>query len=186
MGPGPLILSPDGDTHVVCKVELKKPVGQEILMMDSSPAANLPADVFIHPMVVSSGALHVNSFRVLIKSEFTRETSISVGTVIGCMYHLDSVVTIPPKETASSDFDASMINFRDSPISEQWKNRLHQKLAQKSHVFSMHEWNVGLARGLEHRIQLSDSRPFHQRLCQLPPADIEDVRRHKSCCRQGS
>lgn len=55
MGPEPLFLLPDNDTYAVCKVELKKLVGQEILMMDSSPAATLPADVFIHPMVVPRG-----------------------------------------------------------------------------------------------------------------------------------
>lgn len=103
-------------------------------------------------MVVPSGALDVNSLRIL-KNDSSRETSIPVGTVIGCVYHIDSVATIPPKETASSDFDESMINFGESPISKQWKNRLCKKLAQKSHVFSMHGWDVGLARGVEHRIR---------------------------------
>lgn len=141
MGPGPLLLLPD-DTYVECKVALKKPVEQEILMMDPSPAATLPADVFIHPMVVPSGALDINSFRVLLKNESTKEISLPVGTVIGSMFHIDSVATIPHKEMAPSDFDASVINFGDSPISEEWKNRLRQKLAHKSYVFSMHEWDV--------------------------------------------
>lgn len=88
--------------------------------------------------------------------------SIPAGTVIGGMYHIDSVVSISPKETAPSDFDASVINFGDSPISEQWKNRLRKKLSQKSHVFSMHEWDMGLAKGVEHKIWLTDPRPFRQ------------------------
>lgn len=158
LGPGPLNIPPDGDTHVVCKVELLKPVEGKILMVDASPTAALPAGVFLHPMVVPSGALDVNSFRVLVKNEYMRETSIPVGTVIGCMYHVDSVATIPPKETAFTEFDASMINFGDTPISEQWKNRLRQKLAQKS--------------------QVSDPRPFRERSRRLAPADIEDVRKH--------
>lgn len=178
LDPGPLNIPPEADTQVVCKVELLKPVEQEILMIDASPKAALPAGVFLHPMVVPSGALDVNSFRVLVKNECTRETSIPVGTVIGCMYHVDSVATISPKETASTEFDASMINFGDTPISEQWKSRLRQKLAHKSHVFSMHEWDVGLAKGVEHRIRLSDPRPFRERSRRLAPADIEDVRRH--------
>lgn len=178
LGPGPLNIPPSGDTHVMCKVELLKPVEQEILMIDASPKAALPAGVFLHPMVVPSGALDVNSFRVLVKNEYTRETSIPVGTVIGCMYRVDSVATVSPKMTASTEFDASMINFGDTPISEQWKSRLRQKLAQKSHVFSMHEWDVGLAQGVEHRIRLSDPRPFRERSRRLAPADIEDVRKH--------
>ena len=77
-GSRPFDLTPDGDAHVVCKVELKKPVAQEILIIDSSPAAALPAEVIFHPMVVASGALDINSFRILLKNESSRETSIAV------------------------------------------------------------------------------------------------------------
>lgn len=160
MGPGPLTLP---DTRVVCKVELNKLVGKEILMVDSAPAAALSADVFLHPVVVPSGALDVNSMRVLVKNESLREMSIPAGTVIGGMYHIYSVVTISPKDAAPSDFDASVINFGDSPISEHWKNRLRKKRSQKSHVFSMHEWDMGLAKGVEHKIRLTDPQPFRQR-----------------------
>lgn len=178
MGPGPLILPPACDTQVVCKVQLTKPVEQEILMVDSPSTASLPADVFLLPMVLPSGALDVNSMKILVKNEASRETSIPEGAIIGGMYHVDSVATIPPKESAHSDFDESMVNFGDSPISAQWKSRLRKKLAQKSHVFSMEEWDVGLAKGVEHKIRLSDPRPFRQRSRRLAPADIEDVRKH--------
>ncbi|KAI5094535.1 hypothetical protein C0J45_16259, partial [Silurus meridionalis] len=177
-GACPLILQPGDATHAVCKVELKNHVEHEILMVDSSPKADLPAGVFLHPMVVPSGALDINSFRVLVKNECLKETAIPVGAVIGCIYHADAVTTIPPRETVSSEFDVNLMNFGDSPISEQWKNRLRRKLAQKSHVFSMHEWDVGLAKGVEHKIRLSDARPFRQRSRRLAPADIEDVRKH--------
>lgn len=106
-------------THVVCKIELKQPVKKEILMIDASPAAILPTGVFLHPMVLPSGALNVNSCKVLVKNESTRETSIPEGTVIGYMYHIDSVATIPPKESHPSEFDENLINFGDSPIPEQ-------------------------------------------------------------------
>lgn len=51
-----------------------------------------------------------------------------------------------------------------------------KKLAQN--VSSMHEWDVGLAKGVEHKITLSDACPFHQRSHQLAPADTEDVQKH--------
>lgn len=37
---------------------------------------------------------------------------------------------------------------------------------------------MGLAKGVEHKIRLTDARPFHQRSRRLAPADIEDVRKH--------
>ncbi|KAL7837384.1 hypothetical protein SRHO_G00270950 [Serrasalmus rhombeus] len=40
------------------------------------------------------------------------------------------------------------------------------------------EWDVGLAKGVEHHILLSDTRPFRERSRRIAPADIDDVRRH--------
>ncbi len=37
---------------------------------------------------------------------------------------------------------------------------------------------MGLAKGVEHSIRLSDSRPFRERSRRLAPADIDDVRKH--------
>lgn len=66
---------------VVCKVELNKPVEQEILMVDSAPTAALPAGVFL---------------LILVKNESSREMSIPKGAVICGMYNVDFVATIPP------------------------------------------------------------------------------------------
>lgn len=42
----------------------------------------------------------------------------------------------------------------------------------------MHEWDVGLADGVEHHIRMSDCRPFQERSRRLAPADINDMRKH--------
>lgn len=47
-----------------------------------------------------------------------------------------------------------------------------------AHVFSLEEWDVGLAKGVTHHIRLRDTRPFRERSRRITPADIEDVRRH--------
>lgn len=55
---------------------------------------------------------------------------------------------------------------------------MSQKLAEHSQVFSLSEWDVGLAQGVEHHIRLKDERPFRERVRRLAPADIDEVRRH--------
>lgn len=45
-------------------------------------------------------------------------------------------------------------------------------------VFSLIDWDVGLAKGVEHTIRLSDTRPFRQRSFRLTPADVDNVRKH--------
>lgn len=177
-GPGPLTLPPGGDCTAVCKVEYKLQVDKEILMVDSSPVAPLPAGVLLQPTVVPSEEVNVNHFRILVQNESLSETVIPVGTVIGHMYLTDAVTSLSPSKTADTEFDVNQINFGDSPVSEEWKERLRQKLSTRSQVFSLQEWDVGLAKGVEHTIRLSDSRPFRERSRRLAPADLEDVRKH--------
>lgn len=85
---------------------------------------------------------------------------------------------LSPPSTNSVKFDANQINFGDSPLPEEWKERLRKKVAQCADVFSLHEWDVGLAKGVEHSIRLADERPFRERSRRLAPTDIDDVRRH--------
>lgn len=44
-------------------------------------------------------------------------------------------------------------------------------------MFSFDEWDVGLAKGVEHHIRLHDPRPFREHSRRIAPADIDDV-----CC----
>lgn len=80
--------------------------------------------------------------------------------VMGHMYLTGSVTAVPLDKSASSDFDANLINFGDSPVPQELKERLRQKLSQQSKVFSLTEWDAGLAKGVEHTIRLSDPIPF--------------------------
>lgn len=177
-GSNPLSLPPGKDLQITCKVHFQQTVGKEILMFDSSPLAPLPGDVLLQPMVVPANAVQVNSFRILVQNQSARETIIPVGTVMGHLYRTESVISMPSKAPETTAFDSSQIDFGDSPVPEEWKDRLRQKLAERSHVFSVHEWDVGLAKEVEHTIRLADTRPFRQRSRRLAPADIEDVRKH--------
>ncbi len=93
------------------------------------------------------------------------------------MYVSDIVTVAQPDELKTTFLDPNLFNFGDSPISEDWKKRLSQKLAERGTIFSLPEWEVGLAKGVEHQIRLNDACPFRERSCRLTPADI-DVHRH--------
>lgn len=182
VGPGPLILPASSNCRAVCGVEVEKPLTNGVLMVDATTTSLLPAGILVQPMVVPSSEVDVNHFSVLVHNESAREMVIPVGTVVGTLCLTDQVMPPSQAELAtvgkSAVFDSRLINFGDSPIPEQWKSRLRQKLSERANVFSLHEWDVGLAKGVEHQIRLSDSRPFRERSRRLAPADIEDVRRH--------
>lgn len=147
-------------------------------MVDSSPVAPFPAGLLLLPMVVPSEEVNVSHFRILVQNVSLTETLIPVGIVIGRMYLTDAVTPLSPSKTAATEFDANLINFGDLPVSEEWKERLRQKLSTRSKVFLLHEWDVGLAMGVEHTIQMSDPQLFREHSHRLAPADLEDVRKH--------
>lgn len=182
MGPGSLNLPPGAECCAICEVELNGPVGNDLLMVEASPVTPLPSGVLLQPMVIPGAALEVNHFTVLVHNESLRDTVIPVGTVIGQLCQVDPVVPSPKADaetvTPPTHLDPELIQFGDSPIPQQWKDRLRKKLCERVNVFSLHEWDVGLAKDVEHHIRLTDPRPFRERSRRLAPADIEDVRKH--------
>ena len=184
MGPGPLTVPAGGECRATCQVELDKPLGKGVLMVEAPGDVPLPAGVLLQPMVMPSVAVDVNRLTVLMHNESLRDTVLPVGTVIGHICPVDPVMSVSQPKTVSEsaekppELDPELIQFGDSPIPEQWKARLVQKLSERASVFSLSEWDIGLAKGVEHNIRLTDTRPFRERSRRLAPADIEDVRKH--------
>uniref|UniRef100_A0AAQ4P6T0 ribonuclease H n=1 Tax=Gasterosteus aculeatus aculeatus TaxID=481459 RepID=A0AAQ4P6T0_GASAC len=179
MGPCSLILPP-AECCVSCDVELKQPLKKDMLMVEASPTAPLPAGVLLQPMVIQSAAVEEGHFTVLIMNESRKDIVIPVGIVLGQLCHADPVVPSPKAgaETVPTKLDPELLQFGDSPIPHQWKERLRQKLCERAEVFSLHEWDVGLAKDVEHNIRMTDPKPFRERSRRLAPADIDDVHKH--------
>ncbi|XP_034560089.1 uncharacterized protein LOC117827597 [Notolabrus celidotus] len=177
-GPGPLTIPAGGSLKATCTVMLDQPLPKEILMVESSATNPLPAEVLLQPMVIPSSAIEDNRCMVLIQNESLKNINLPVGTIVGRLCVADVVTTVPCHQSKSEHFDTSQIDFGESPVPEQWKTSLRQKLAQRAAVFSLDELDVGLAKGVEHNIRMSDPRPFRERSRRIAPADIDDVRRH--------
>ncbi|XP_076836716.1 uncharacterized protein LOC143482275 [Brachyhypopomus gauderio] len=176
MGPGSLIIPPATSCCVPCEVAFRQSMSQDVLIMEP-PSESLPSSILLQPVVIPASAVDVASFPVVMQNESTREVDLPVGTVLGCLYATDSVI-VPTAQDTTDSIDPELIQFGDSPVPEQWKERLRSKLSKRVRVFSLDDWDVGLAQGVTHRIRLKDQRPFRERSRRLAPADIEDVRRH--------
>lgn len=177
MGPGSLNLPSGAECCAICEVDLSGPVGTDMLMLEASPVTPLPSGVLLQPLVIPGTALEVHHFRVLVHNESLRDVVIQVRTVIGQLCQVDPVEPSPRIEvetvTVPTQLDPELIQFGDT-ISQQRKDRLRKKLCERANVFSLHEWDVGLARDVEHHIRLTDPRPFRERSRRLAPADIDD------------
>ena len=77
------------------------------------------------------------------------------------MIHEADVVTEVQKDVSPQDWiDPKLFKFGDSPIPPEFKKRLAQELSEQTKVFSVEEWEVGLAIRVEHHIRLTDSGPL--------------------------
>ena len=178
-GPGPLIISPGTEHIATCNVNGKQAFGDSILITELTHSPALPPSVLVQPTVLFSKMLDPTKFLVLLRNDSLKPTAIPMGTVFAHL-HLADVVTDTPntKATTVSAMDPSVFDFSNSPISKEWKEKLSQKLALHPHVFSTDEWDVGLAKGVEHHIRLSDDTPFRERSCHIATADFDDLRHH--------
>lgn len=87
----------------------------------------------------------------------------------------------PVSHTSEQQSDKGVnlkFDFGDSPLSEEWKARITQKLNSYSDIFSHHDLDFGHATKVKHHIRLKDETPFKQRPCPSHPQDYAAVRRH--------
>ncbi|KAF7647554.1 hypothetical protein LDENG_00170760 [Lucifuga dentata] len=85
----------------------------------------------------------------------------------------DSHILTQPDQTPKNNFD-----FGDSPISNEWKERITVKLNSMPDVFSQHKLDFGRTDKIKHHIKLSDETPFKHKVRRIHPQDIEAVRKH--------
>ncbi|KAL0157149.1 hypothetical protein M9458_048395, partial [Cirrhinus mrigala] len=176
--PSPLIIPPQTETCVSGQLVREDPLGKDIYLVEAPEENVLPVGVLVPPVVVPFSAIEVNQFRVLVRNDTLKEKSIPTGTVLARVYATDTVRETRSVSNVPRVIDPKLFDFGNSPVSQEWKARLSQKLSQRVNVFSVSDWDVGLARGVEHHIRLRDDKPFRERSRRLAPADIEDVRRH--------
>lgn len=177
-GPGPLTIPPGGERSAICTVSSNETLKDSILVVETPSNGALPAGVLMPPCVLLSSEMDCNRFSVLLKNESAQPKAIPKGTVIAYVHEAEVVTQLQHTDTEPCPLDPAIFNFGNSPIPENWKNRLSQKLAERPQVFSLSEWDVGLAKGVEHHIRLKDPSPFRERVRRLAPAEIDDVRKH--------
>ncbi|KAA0724940.1 Retrovirus-related Pol polyprotein from transposon 412 [Triplophysa tibetana] len=177
MGPGDCVIPSRGEVCTLCQLHTDKTLKKEFFVVDRPVGDSLPAGLLIIPVLLPFSAIEEKTIKVLMQNETSRDIPISAGTVIANVYPTDTVLATvgSPK---SAVIDSQLFKFGEAEIPEAWEKRLRQKLSLRGDVFSIHEWDVGLAEGVEHHIRLHDNKPFRERSRRLAPADIEDVRRH--------
>ncbi|KAL6474145.1 hypothetical protein MHYP_G00177060 [Metynnis hypsauchen] len=137
MGPGSLIIPPTCIRCVSGEVIFHQPSLTDVLILEP-PTEPLPHGILIQPVVIPASAVDVSRFSMVMQNESMKEVDIPVGNVLGQLYVTDSVM-VPNNPDAPRDIHPKLIQFGDSPVPEEWKERLREKLSKRAQVFSLND-----------------------------------------------
>lgn len=175
---------PAGGTVVVDGVVyLTSCFPENVALIGCSELSNLPSG-----LIVASG-LHTLPNKwffhvpVLLKNKTHTDILISPKTVLAEMYSVQQVMEVPQRGNTSQVLAESTkpqinIDYGDSPLPSEWKNRISALLNEIPDVFSLHDMDYGHTDKVKHRIKLSNETPFKHRPRPVHPHDVSAVRKH--------
>ncbi|XP_013855935.1 uncharacterized protein LOC106511737, partial [Austrofundulus limnaeus] len=152
------------------------------VMVESPKSSSLPGGILVTDSLVSLPPKLSRCIPVTLKNESQHDITLSPKAVIAEIHVVKSVQPVKtpdsdsltkPDQKPNLDFD-----FTDSPVPNEWKERITEKLSSMPEVFAMHELDFGRTDRIKHHITLSDETPFKHRPRPIHPQDIEAVRTH--------
>ncbi|KAL0150798.1 hypothetical protein M9458_053880, partial [Cirrhinus mrigala] len=165
------------------------PLGAPVLVEPSSHS-NLPSGLLFCNYVLTCPAR--TSFKVPILVQNCTDHDITVPskkTIAELSVPLslssltqsmpnDHSIEVPYEGVCTNTKGSISFDFGDSPLQEEWKVRITQKLNSIPEVFALSDLDYGHTTEVKHRIRLSDPAPFKQRVRPIHPSDLEAVRLH--------
>jgi len=171
-----------GQTRVLeGSVSCRTDVGKWV-MVGPPKSSSLPGGILATDSLVSLPSKLPRCIPVMLKNESHHDITLSPKAVIAEIHAVKSVQSVKtsdsdiptkPDQKLSLNFD-----FTDSPIPNEWKERITEKLSSMPEVFAQHELDFGRTDKIKHHITLSDETTFKHRPRPIHPQDIEAVRNH--------
>lgn len=173
-------LPPGGVATVTGIPKYPGSIASQAVLIEHPQGSSFPEELVVMPELKKSTAVLCRRIQVTVRNVTAHAVTLKRGMSIAHLYPVDVVSmasgarTNPPKE----ELTPAVFNFGDSPVPEEWKERLSQKMMERKDVFSCSEFDVGCAKSAEHQIRTTEDKPFRERSRRLAPCEVEDVRRH--------
>lgn len=167
-------------------------------MVEPPTYSNLPSGLAFCSYIMSSPRQDSFKVPILLKNGTTHDimvpahcalaelsVTLSISPPATPTGELQMECTVSQQPTAKADYygayqvsPASPIefDFSDSPLSEQWKDRITRKLNSIPEVFARGDLDYGHTTAVKHKIRLPDPNPFKQRARPIHPFG------HKAVC----
>lgn len=176
----PVVLKPNQVSRLSGLLKFPGQMTENLVLVDRAAIGETSLDYLeVRPEIHSASVVSSRRITVTVRNISTKEVCVKRGTPVAHAFPSSLVpqhTSKPPPE--QSTLSPTSFDFGGSPMPEEAKLRLWDKMIQRKEVFSLREWDVGCSKSTTHEIRLNDSRPFRERSRRLAPADLEDVRLH--------
>lgn len=163
-------------------VSCRTPNAGKWVMVESPKSASLPGGILVTDGLASLPRKLPRCIPVILKNESDHDITLSPKAVIA---EIHAVKSVQPIKSYDSDLATKpdhkpklKFDFGNSPVPDEWKDRITEKLNSMPEVFAQHELDFGRTDKIEHHINLSDETPFKHRARPIHPQDIGAVRNH--------
>lgn len=171
----------EGLVHANCQVT------EKWVVMEPPSSSSLPGGVIVTSCLLTLPDGPAHKLPVVLRNESKHDITIPAKSVIAEVHALQaiisgrqsvnesSVLNNAPKQSKSPDIK---LDFGDSPVPAEWKDRVEQMLSNMPEVFAQSDIDFGCTDKIKHQIKLSDQTPFKHRSRPIRPQDLDAVRQH--------
>lgn len=176
------VLIPSGQTIVLeGSARIDSPTTVQWAVIEH-PISPLPGGLCVQNCLITLPTHAPYKVPVLVMNESEQDVLIPPMTVIADIGISPTILAQHTVNTSlvqeGSQRSTLELNFGESPIPPEWKERVTSKLNQMPEVFSHHNLDFGCTDQVKHHIKLHDETSFKLRARPIHPRDIEAVRSH--------
>ncbi|RXN35846.1 Retrovirus-related Pol polyprotein from transposon 412 [Labeo rohita] len=157
------------------------------VVVEHPTVSSLPGGVVVKCCLLTLSPEQSGCLPVVLTNEADHDVIIPRRCVIGEIHAMESV-RLPNKSVSKTGLESIQseickesritLDFGNSPLSQEWKERITKRLNEMPEVFAQHDLDFGWTQKVRHRIKLSDETPFKQKARPIHPQDLEAVRKH--------
>lgn len=176
---------PAGSTVVLeGLVQVKGPLFEKWVSVEPATTPFLPGGILVASCLHSlPSRQRIVQLPVVLRNDSHTDIVIPPKAVIAEAHAVQRVEKEFSKVDADSEEADSIlpkvpVDFGDSPLPPEWKERITSMLNSMPDVFALHDLDYGHTDQVKHRIKLSDETPFKHRARPIHPQDVDAVRKH--------
>lgn len=151
-------------------------------MLEPHERHGLPGGLFLEPALDDVPFRSSRKVPVALCNLSEHSITLQPKCIIAQMCVVQHIMSLGLKQSNSPQDKSDSVNLdfdlSDSPISEQDKERIINKLKSIPEVFAQDDSSYGHTTAVRHHIRLKDDAPFKERPRPIHPRDREAVRQH--------